>query len=94
MLFMALASTAMVGSAAAKSDVRSLRGITTIKVLIVDLDVDSVDYGVTNDSLQTQIELELRRTGITVAESTDTIAPIFHLTLTALVARGMHSFGI
>lgn len=54
--------------ARAAGDSGTLRGIDKMSVLIEGLDSDSTNYGVTEQMLRTQVELELRRTGIKVVE--------------------------
>jgi hypothetical protein len=80
----ALARTAMFSSAETQNAIESLHGIDRITVLVEKLDGDSINSGVTEDSLRTQVELELRRTGIKVAAIDGT--PVYYLRLTTVVS--------
>ncbi len=53
---------------AQSSKIESLRGLRAISVVIEDLGPDEESLGLTKSRLQTQVELRLRRSGITVLE--------------------------
>lgn len=44
----------------------TLRGITSVPVLIEQLDPDAISHGLTSDQLQTDVELRLRKAGLPV----------------------------
>jgi hypothetical protein len=91
-LLTALALTEGFCSAATKDAIETLRGIQRVKVLIERLDSDATNYGITESELRTQAELELRRTGIRVADSDDLLAPTFYINLNIIRKDGFHAY--
>lgn len=52
-----------------RSDRQTLRGITSVAVVVEDLPSEAVKDGLTRDQLQTDVEINLRKAGITILES-------------------------
>jgi hypothetical protein len=50
-------------------DRSTLRGITSVPVLIEQLSPDAISHGLTKDQIQTDVELRLRKAGITVPDA-------------------------
>jgi hypothetical protein len=74
----------------------TLQGIRKISVVVEKLDEESTKYGVTEQTLRTQTELELRRTGITVGDRAESAldSPTLYVRLTAMAAAGLHVYHI
>ena len=53
---------------AQSSKIESLRGLQAVSVVIEDLGPDAESLGLTKSRLHSQVELRLRRSGITVLE--------------------------
>ena len=77
--------------AIARDEIRAetLRGIDRVSVKIGKLTPLAVDYGVTEESLRTQVELELRRNGLKVVNADD--VPMIYVALSTLKAGGQHA---
>jgi hypothetical protein len=83
----------MVGSAESKSAVESLRGIVSVNVLLEEVAASSLDFGVTEDSLRTQVELGLRRNGIKI-EPPHHDVPTVYVRLGTLSSPGIHCYDL
>ena len=86
--FAVLALVLHAQAAVAQNDLEPLRGLDSLKVVVVGVDADAVRAGIDSSSVRVQAELELRRIGITVSDAAASTLAVHFAVLVLGNSRG------
>jgi hypothetical protein len=77
---------------------KTLRGISRINVLVEPLGSDAKDDGLSEQSIQTDVELKLRMAGITVVTEVESLKapgmPVLYVFVQTKLSGGLYAFSI